>query len=306
MCFTDEDDFNDTLRNYAFMGRYYGGKFGEKRLVSELLKDGPYPAKQKDHKDRSKVLLSDAAIAYLRSAGMPEPLLAKVCKLKEDDPVGRGEFLQKLGQILDKKEVERYRDPILAAARLAEDWKWIRLAPLSYTLAIGDAIDPDDPPEKWRKEEAAKLAEAMARAADHARQFGSLASGEFMLLSTGVLHACLVKDWKEFEEVLKEVKKRNFARLTASVAETFGRSARFLTPDEFAAQYKVFSKYVETRAPYFNVVYEAYRTQAYEQSRRAARLAVQRWPDDENMKREVKFLDELIANRKKEKAPGQQ
>lgn len=236
MCFMKKDDFNDIQRNYAFLGRYYGGKLGAAKLTEELLKNGPYPEQQRNHQDRN-------------------------------------------------------------AVNMDADWSWIRLSLLSYGIAMGDAIDPDDPPEKWRKDEAIKLAEAMERAATHARKFGSLAGGEHTLLSTKVLHAFMVKDWKEFETVLREVKARDFARLTASVAETFGRSARFVTPDEFAEQYKVFRKYVTTKAPYFNVVYEAYRNESYEHARRAAKLAVEHWPDDENMKREVKFLEELIQRR---------
>ena len=236
MCFMKKDDFGDIQRNYAFLGRYYGGKLGPARVVEELLKDGPYPEQQRNHPDRKTV-------------------------------------------------------------NLEADWSWIRISLLSYTLAMADAIDPDDPPEKWRKDEAIRLAEAMERAAVHARKFGSLASGEHMLISTKVLHAFMTKNFKEFEDVMKEVKARDFARLTASVAETVGRGARFVTPDEFAEQYRVFRKYVDTKAPYFNVVYEAYRNEAYEHARRAAKLAVERWPDDENMKREVQFLDELIQRR---------
>lgn len=236
MCFMKKDDFNDIQRNYAYLGRFYGGRLGARTLIEELLKKGPFPDQQRNHQDR--------------------------------------------------------KTPDMEA-----DWNWIRLSLLSYAMAIGDAIDPDDPPEKWRKDEAVKLAEAMERAAVHARTFGSLASGEHMLISTKVQHAFMTKNFNEFEEVMKDVKARDFARLTASVAETFGRSARFVTPDEFVEQYKVFARYVTTKAPYFNVVYEAYRNESYEHARRAARLAAEHWPDDENMNREVKFLDELMARR---------
>jgi hypothetical protein len=238
LCFTEEDDFNDYIRKYAFVGRYYAAKYGRAKWLEELNKNGPFPAGERNHRDRNN----------------PE----------------------------------------------AEDWKWVRLSPLSYAFAIGDAVDPDDPPEKWRKPEAIQLAEAMNRAADQARKLGSLASVAFTVLCTRETHAFLTKNWAEFEDVLKEVKRQQFARLTAEVAETFGRSARFITPQEFATQYRVFAKYVDTRAPYFNAVYEAYRASCYEHARAGAKAALERWPDDENMKREAKFLDELIQNRIKE------
>jgi hypothetical protein len=240
LCFTPDDDFNDILRKYAFLGRFYGARLGADKLLAELLKDGPYPAAERDHRKRIS----------------PEE----------------------------------------------EDWKWIRLSPLSYALAVGEAIDPDDPPGEWRRDEAVKLAQAMQRAAEQARKFGSLASTEFSLLTTQIVQAFLTKEWGRFEAMMKEVERRNFARLTAQASEVFGECARFVTPAEFAAQYRVFAKHVETRAPYFNVVYEAYRAECYEHARAAAALALQRWPDDENMKREARYLEDLIRNRLKDKA----
>ncbi|MCZ7645030.1 MAG: hypothetical protein M5U26_07060 [Planctomycetota bacterium] len=191
----------------------------------------------------------------------------------------------------------------------AEDWKWIRISLWSYLFEIGDALDPDKPESEWRKDDAIKLAEAMERAAVHARKRGSLASAEFSLLTTKLTHGFLTKNWDEVKEVLKQVKERDFARLTADVAEAFGRGARFVTPEEFETQYKLFAQHVSARPPFFNVVYEAYRSGCYEHARRAAKLALEHWKHDplmnENGQREVKFLDKLIEARQKEKpAPG--
>jgi hypothetical protein len=91
--------------------------------------------------------------------------------------------------------------------------------------------------------------------------------------------------------------------LTAQVAETLGRCARLVPVDVFVNQYRIFTGCInETKAPFFNVVYEAYRAEAYEHARRAAQVALKHWPKDENMKREAKFLNELIQNRIKERA----
>lgn len=239
--FRRDDDFNDILRKYAFLGMYYGARDGREKLIAELTKPGPFPTKEKNHRNRS---------------------------------VG-----------------------------IEEDWNWIRLCPLSYAMQIGDALDPDDPPEKWRREEAVKLAEAMFAAAERAKKFGSLGSSESMLLTSKLTHGFLTKNWAEVEEVFKEVKRKNYARLTAQVAETLGQCARLVSVDVFVNQYRIFTGYIKKlRAPFFNVVYEAYRAEAYDHARRAAQVALKHWPNDENMKREAKFLNELIQNRIKEKA----
>ena len=183
-----------------------------------------------------------------------------------------------------------------------EDWKWIRLSLPSYSIAIGDALDLDEPPEKWRKDEAVKLTDAMLQAATVARKFGSLASSEFQLLTSRVFRAFLVKDYADLEKVLAEVKERDWARLTSDIAETFGRSARFLTPAEFAAQYRVFAKYIKPRTAYFTVIYEAYRAEAIEQAIAASKVALECWPGDEDMAREAKYLAELAKKKLAAKA----
>lgn len=182
-----------------------------------------------------------------------------------------------------------------------EDWKWIRVSPFSYGFALGECLDPEDPPEKWRKDDAVKLIERMKVASKEAERFGSVSSADSVLLTNNVLHAFLTKNWPEFEEVMKEIQRRNFARDTEAVAETFGSCARYVTPQEFAAQYKVFAKYVDAKPHYFAVVYDAYRAEAYDHAREAAKLAVAHWPEDQDMKREAEFLETLIKDRLKEK-----
>jgi hypothetical protein len=98
---------------------------------------------------------------------------------------------------------------------------------------------------------------------------------------------------------LQHVEQENWARLTSDVAETMGASAKYVSPEIFGQQMECFSKYIHTKAPYFTVVYEAYRAEAFEQARIAARVAAKRWPNEQNMEREVKYLDDLIEKRKK-------
>jgi hypothetical protein len=179
----------------------------------------------------------------------------------------------------------------------AEDWNWVRLSIPSYSLAVADALDLDDPPEKWRREEAIKLADAMVKAADEARKFGSLGNIESELYSTRVFRDFLTKDWSDLESVLKIVAERNWARLTSDIAETFGRCARFVTPQEFVTQYRLFAKYIKARTAYFTVVYEAYRADSAEHAVQASQVALECWPGDADMKREAQYLKELAAKR---------
>ncbi|MGD0089446.1 MAG: hypothetical protein ABSE73_05950 [Planctomycetota bacterium] len=179
----------------------------------------------------------------------------------------------------------------------AEDWKWIRLPLHSYDMAIADALDIDEPPEKWRREEAVKLADAMLRAAAEARKFGSLGRSEFALFGMRVYRDFLFKDWNDFEAVLKETAERDWSELTQEITETLGQCARFVTPEEFVAQYKVFAKYIKPRTAYFAVVYEAYRADAIEHAVRASKVALECWPGDEDMKREAQYLEELARKK---------
>jgi hypothetical protein len=240
--FEPEDDFNDFMRKYAYVGLWYSGKFGHERLVAELLKGGPFP---------------DPANPRLHT---------------------------------NRKDPE------------AQDWNWIRLSLPSYAMAIADAVDLDDPPEKWRREEAIKLTDAMLKAAVVARKFGSLASTEFQLFSAREFRDFLTKDWADLEAVLKETAERHWARLTADIAETFGRGARFVTPEEFVAQYKVFTRHIKARTAYFTVVYEAYRADATEHAVQAAKVALDCWPGDEDMKREAQYLEDLAKKRQEVKS----
>ena len=147
-----------------------------------------------------------------------------------------------------------------------------------------------------------QLCDQMLKAGKHAEQFGSLGNLEFALLSTRVLRAFLVKDWKDLEEVLKITRDRNWAKLTSDIAENFGRGARFVTPEEFAAQYRVFTKYINSKPSYFTVLYEAYRADGFNQSIAAIPIALELNPKDEDMKREAVYLKDLAEKKLKERA----
>jgi hypothetical protein len=240
--FEEEDDFSEYMQKYAVLGTFYCGKFGRKKYLEEMLKDGPYPepGEKREHSNRSHPL--------------------------------------------------------------PEDWNWIRLSIASYSAGIGDAIDFDDPPEKWRIPEAVKLCDQMIKAAKQEEKFGSLGNLEFALLSTRVLRAFLVKDWKDLEAVVQLTAKKDWAKLTTDISESVGHGARFATPEEFASQFKMFTKYIHSKPSYFTVLYEAYRSDGFKQAEAGIPIALEHNPNDEDMKREAVFLKELAEKKLKEKA----
>lgn len=147
-----------------------------------------------------------------------------------------------------------------------------------------------------------QLCDQMLKAGKHAEKFGSLGNLEFALLSTRVLRAFLVKDWKDLEDVLKITHDRQWAKLTSDIAENFGRGARFVTPEEFAQQYRLFTKYINSKPSYFTVLYEAYRADGFNQAIAAIPIALELNPKDEDMKREAVYLKELAEKKLKQRA----
>jgi hypothetical protein len=244
-----DDSYGEILHKYGCLGVWYAAKYGQDRLVQELLKDGPFPdlngpRSNNNHRDR------------------------------RNDPE-------------------------------TEDWKWIRLSPISYALAIGDALNFDEKPENWRKDEAVKLVNAMVKAETQARKFGSVAGEDTEVPANRVLRDFLTKDWKDLEDVLEMVGRENWVRLNQDIPDTLGRCARFVSPEEFAKLYRMFAKYVKARTAYFAVIYEAFnKGEAIPQALAAAKVALECWPGDEDMAREAKYLEQLAKKKLAEKKTG--
>ncbi|MCX7805143.1 MAG: hypothetical protein N3A38_08135, partial [Planctomycetota bacterium] len=130
-------------------------------------------------------------------------------------------------------------------------------------------------------------------------KYGSLASMEYDLLAMRIYRAAIVKGWKDIEDVFKVAKEKDWGRLYAEISEALGEAAWLMTPSEFEAQMRKFADYVAPKPHYFNVVYEAFRKEAYEQARIAARISLARFPDDKDMKREADYLETLIREKQK-------
>ena len=181
--------------------------------------------------------------------------------------------------------------------RIERDWHWIRLSPMTYHLLITEALDPLKPAKECWTEEAVKLIEAMGPAVEAARKLGVVSYGAHALLAARVHHALLTGNRSAFEKVLAEVQLRKWPRLTKSVAEALGESARFVSPSVFRSFMLLFAEHVNERCPYFHIVYAAYRGGAYEHARVAAQLALERWPGEANMKREAAYLEDLVRKK---------
>jgi hypothetical protein len=298
-------DIGQFFQRQKLRFEHVGSLTGVYKKMKDLIADGKQPdAREKAEMDKLENILN-----WFYANAMFEP----------DDDFGA--YLRKYASLgvfyAGKFGNQRFKEELLKAGPFpdpakprdhrnrkdpeAEDWKWIRMAIASYSIAIGEAIDFDEPPEKWKKDDAVKLIDLMPKAAAEAMKFGSITSAEFDMLGKRVLRAFLLKDWADLEKVLAETGKRDFARLTSEISETFGGCARLATPDEFAQQYKVFAKHIKSRPAYFTVIYEAFRGTGYDQAVAASKVALEAWPGDADMAREAKYLKEL-ADKKKSKA----
>jgi hypothetical protein len=59
----------------------------------------------------------------------------------------------------------------------------------------------------------------------------------------------------------------------------------------------MFTKYIKSKPAYFTVVYEAYRADGFNQAIAASKIALERNPGDEDMKREAVYLEDLANTR---------
>jgi hypothetical protein len=238
--FEREDSFVSALHKYDIVADFYASEYGEKRLLEELLKNGPYPENDRDH-------------------------------------VERGENSE------------------------AEDWKWIRLCLRTYQSFVGEWLSDEQPRAKQKPDDAVKVIDAALNAVEHARKFGSLAGDDDQLKGLRIWRAVIKKDWKELEEVLKDVQKKRWSELDNLVAETLGSASRFIEPKDFRENVMpLFSKNIAARQHYFALVYNVYNVRQYEAARVAALVAVKKFPNFKEMAEEARYLDDLIAARKKE------
>lgn len=183
-----------------------------------------------------------------------------------------------------------------------EDWKWIRLSISAYGRLVGQDLDDEKPKSEQKPDDAVALIEAAMRATMYARRIGSLASQEYMLIGLLINRAAIKKDWMMLENILHQVKESGSARLHHLAARTLGDSARFIEPSDFKDKVMpLYTRYIEPRPHYFELVYEAYDARAYKAAAIAADVAAEKFKDFSEMRQEKRYLEKLIEDRLKEK-----
>lgn len=186
---------------------------------------------------------------------------------------------------------QRRPDPAKEPAA-ALSWPWIRLCPLSYSMASGAALDKDDPAAGGPKA-AIAVVRALEQALPEIRRQGSLGPLEFQVLDLRLLRGCLEMDEKTIRAVFDEMKRQGWGDLYESLAGTLGRAAEFMKVEDFEKVFRIFCEYQVPRRHYYGVVYSALAAEARECALAASKACIERFPDDADMRREHSLLKKL-------------
>ncbi len=182
----------------------------------------------------------------------------------------------------------------------AEDWKWIRVSIHTYSHFFHRALDGRKPVKERRPQEAAKVLAALEKAIPEIRKHASLGGMEFSIMGMRVRRDAITKNWTGMEQTFKLMKKRNWGRLYRLISMSLGDAASYMNADEFEDQ---FLRFCDQRPPlphYYRVVYEALSNKRYEHALRAARMTAERFPNNADVQREFKLLQELFRRRMKD------
>lgn len=176
------------------------------------------------------------------------------------------------------------------------DWRWMRISPFSYAQAVGHFLD-----KKRRAADGAprscRTIRALESAIPEAKKHGSLGPFEFTVLSLQLVRGCLELDEATIRAVFDEMKRQTWGRLFESLAETLGRTARHMKPDDFERVFRLFCSYEPPRRHYYGVVYPALQDGAVRHAIAASRVCIERFPDDDDMRREHQLLLKLGEGR---------
>jgi hypothetical protein len=183
----------------------------------------------------------------------------------------------------------------------AEDWQWIRRSPGSYDgFATYYLLNKETPFDDARKAKYLAFFAAAERALaamkpEEAEQFDD------MFVDDRLTAAALNKDWPAAQAVLDKARKHNWPRVNRSIAARVGGLSRFLTQEEFLKLAKMFDEERFGRQFYFMIAYYAFQEDQYDACLSAAEIAVKRFPENENFRKEKAFLEKLCGERKAKK-----
>jgi tetratricopeptide (TPR) repeat protein len=237
--FTKEDDFRQTLMNYANLARFaIALNPDQKAAIAQLIADGSFPDKDRDHTARTPVLPTE------------------------------------------------------------EDWKWFRVCPWTYSQVVSDLLDPDEK-EKNDPETALKVIDAMLKAVEQGKKFGSMSMFEQNLLQARIIKAILTKDIEALKSAFADMRKQDFSEYYDSAATTFGQQAGRIPLADFPQWMDVFHEHFPGKQHYFKVAYRAADSKYYDHSLAAAKAAVKYFPQEKAMQREAEYMGKLLEEVKK-------
>lgn len=243
------------------------------KLLAEFFESGMFRGDDSFHE-----LIRKYSILYDYYAAKQGPDEAAALLVRAEFPQGR------------RQHEARRGDP----AEL--DWRWLRISPFNYGQAVGHFLDK----KRRREDGAARSCEAIRAlegAVPEMRKHGSLGPFEFTVLNLRLVRGCLEMNEAAIRAVFDEMKRQAWGRLYESLAETLGRTARHMKVVDFEKVFRLFCSYEPPRRHYYGVVYPAFQDGAVAHAIAASRVCLERFPADEDMRREHQLLLKLGEGR---------
>jgi len=191
-----------------------------------------------------------------------------------------------------------------------DDWQWFRICPPVYIGLIFEFVEPPPGPHRWLPasrtrdaqpydpEVAIRLIDAMLKGADEGRRLGSMNAMEGILLRGRILKAILRSDLEGFDNLLAEVKGKNWDRHFEAAASAFGDLCGLLKLEDIPAWMDVVHKYIPGKQHYFRIAYWALKRGYLDHGLAAAERSVTFFPDEEAMAGELVYLRDLVKRLK--------
>jgi len=177
-------------------------------------------------------------------------------------------------------------------ADAALDWQWIRLSPYAYARAVARALDRKDKKAGGR-EAAIEILKSLEEAVAEMRKQGSLGTAEFVVLNMRLTRACLEMDEAGMKAVFDEMKRQAWGEIYDQLSRTIGGIAPHLKLEDFEKVFRLFCSYGVPRPHYYGVVYTAWDAEANAHALAASRMCIEKFPKDEDMRREHALLMKL-------------
>jgi hypothetical protein len=167
---------------------------------------------------------------------------------------------------------------------------------MAYSRLVGHALDKDN---KKAGGPAAAIAavQALEEALPEIHKQGSLGTVEFMVLDLRLMKALLKKDEGAVKSIFEEMKRQGWGQLYENLASTLGKTAEYMTPEEFEKMFRLFGEYQVPRRHYYGVVYAAFEARAVKHALTASKICLEKFPGDADMKREHELLVKLAEKK---------